>query len=70
MWYVCLIIFFASVDRWQDDEDDADSKKRRAKAGKGQGADDAENAKRLVDDLVGAFSGFRVSSVALPAERG
>eukprot|EP00752_Nemacystus_decipiens_P018258 g16383.t1 len=38
------------------DDDDADSKSRRAKAGKG--GDDAENAKKLVQDLVDAFNGF------------
>lgn len=42
-------------------DDDADSKSRRAKAGKDRGADDAENAKKLVQDLLDAFNGFGVS---------
>lgn len=54
---------FASAGRRQDD--DTDTKNRRAKADRGN--DDTENAKKLVRDLVDAFNGFGVSSVALPS---
>lgn len=56
---LCFAWYCASAGRQDDDADDKSS--RRAKAGKGRGGDDTENAKKLVQDLVDAFSGFGVS---------